>query len=1077
MTDVAQYISRIEANLATGDSTEHTHRPALKILVESLRPAVIAINEPRRSDCGAPDFSVKRNGLTIGYIEAKDIGKSLDEAERSEQLKRYGALGNLVLTDYVEFRWIVDGRRRLAARLGVPGRHGRVEREREGEEAVVALLRNFMDREPEPIVTPRELAERMARLTHEIRALISTAFSRDMASPLLKDLRQSFASTLLPDLNDPKNTGEFADMYAQTLAYGLFAARCNHPGPPGSFRRLGAAAEIPKTNPFLRRLFETITGNALDDEPYAGYVDDLVEVLSHTDIAAILAEFGRRTRQEDPVVHFYETFLSAYDPKLREMRGVYYTPEPVVSYIVRSVDHVLRSRFGLAGGLADTSRVRYEHRENGKPPREVEIPKVLILDPACGTGTFLYAVVDRIRERFKSERNAGAWSAFVKEQLLPRLFGFELLMAPYAVAHLKLGMQLAGMDLSEAQRKIWSYDFSSDERLNVYLTNTLEEAEGRVETLIGPLRVISEEANAAASIKSEMPILVVMGNPPYSNFGRMNRNPWILGLLEDYKKDLNEKKLNLDDDFIKFVRWGQWRIERTGAGILALITNNTYIDGITHRRMRRSLLETFSDIYVLDLHGSSKRKEKAPDGSKDENVFDIQQGVAITILVKQPRKRGMAKVHHAEMWGTRDRKYQSLLATDLASTQWTRLHPNGDYAFFVPKDFDLKPEYFQGFGLKQIFIVAHNGVKTDRDSLFYDFSKQTLEKRMKTFYSEEGMAPVFREEYGVHDSSSYALLRRRSETAFDPRNIRPCLYRPFDKRFLYYSPDLTSRPAWEVMRHTIHGDNLGLVFMRQVALQEPYSHFFASRVLVDNRAFYSNKGIMSYAPVYLHPDPIGNGDLFSNGTRRHANLKPDFIADVERRLKLKFVADGKGDLKKTVGPEDVFSYLYAIFHSPTYRERYAEFLKIDFPRAPITSDRDLFRELCALGAELAALHLLESDALNRPMTSFPEADGGRVDKSHPTYLPPGDPEPGTGRQLEKGRVYINKSQYFDGVPPDVWQYHVGGYQVCDKWLKDRRGRQLSYGEINEYCKITLAISETLRLVRQIDDAIPRWPIE
>ncbi|MGH9350974.1 MAG: type ISP restriction/modification enzyme, partial [Terriglobia bacterium] len=452
------------------------------------------------------------------------------------------------------------------------------------------LLSGFLAQAAEPINDPKALALRMARLTHFIRDMIVTAFERDSASATLRDLHKAFEAALIPDLLIP----QFADMFAQTLAYGLFAARCNHRGPKGTFKRLGAASEIPKTNPFLRQLFETITGTALDEEPYAGFVDDLAQLLADTDIDAVLADFGKRTARQDPVVHFYETFLAAYDPKLRESRGVYYTPEPVVSYLVRSVDYLLKTRFGCPNGLADTATVEYEREEeNGGKRRKVNAtsPRVLILDPACGTGTFLYAVIDHIRSEFMRQGNAGMWSGYVRNHLLPRIFGFELLMAPYAVAHFKLGMQLAGHDLTSAQREKWAYDFSGEERLGVYLTNTLEEAERRAETLFGPLRVISQEANAAAGIKRDLPILAVIGNPPYSGISA-NMGAWIDGLLKGtlpngervpsyYEVDgkpLGEKKVWLQDDYVKFIRWGQWRIDRTGAGILAFITNHGYLD-------------------------------------------------------------------------------------------------------------------------------------------------------------------------------------------------------------------------------------------------------------------------------------------------------------------------------------------------------------------------------------------------------------------------------------------------------------------------------------------------------------------
>lgn len=519
----------------------------------------------------------------------------------------------------------------------------------------------------------------MARLAHMIRDIVIEAFAEQKVSPLLKDLREAFAHTLLPDIDHSSKTPEFADMYAQTIAYGLFAACCNHADPNVKLRRLGAAREIPKTNPFLRKLFATITGPDLDDEPYAGSVDDLAQLLADADMDGILADFGKREGREDPVVHFYETFLAAYDPQLRETRGVYYTPEPVVSYIVRSIDHLLKTKFGCSGGLADTTTITLNRQTtDGSETKTVQesVPKVLILDPACGTGTFLYTVTDHIRRNFMKQGNAGMWSGFVKQHILRRLFGFELLMAPYAVAHFNLGMQLAGQDLpSEELSRTWSYDFASEERLGIYLTNTLEEAEKQAEQLVGLFRTISEEADAAAVIKKDLPIMVVLGNPPYSGHSAnrsevMKRvapgNEYVVQtkkgpkkkvatkeiflkektligkLLQDYYrvdgKPLGERNPKwLQDDYVKFLRWGSWRIERTGAGILGFITNHGYLDNPTFRGMRQQLMQTFDEIYIIDLHGNSKKKERCPDGSKDENVFDIQQGVAICLLVKLPK--------------------------------------------------------------------------------------------------------------------------------------------------------------------------------------------------------------------------------------------------------------------------------------------------------------------------------------------------------------------------------------------------------------------------------------------------------
>ena len=649
---IRDYLKEIEGLHRAGNATEHTFRPALRDLLKRVGGQEIeATNEPKRITCGAPDYVLTRNTgkgtFTIGYVEAKDlVGVSLDKVEHGEQMGRYKrALDNLVLTDYLEFRWFVKGeRQQMTARLATVQSNRSLLLDKHGIKSLDDLLGSFLGRPVESIRSPEELAKRMARLTHIIRDTVEEAFENKIASETLNGLFEAFKSVLLPDLP----VKQFSDMFAQTLAYGLFAARYNHKG-SSVFDRRDAAREIPRTNPFLRKLFTMIAGPDFDEEPFIGFVNELTQVLEVTDMNAVLADFGKRTRQEDPIVHFYETFLAQYDPRLRELRGVYYTPEPIVSYLVRSVDALLREQFDCIEGLADTATVQSDFTDEQGRQRSERVPRVLLLDPACGTGTFLYTIIDHIRQTFRQSNNAGMWSSYVREHLLPRLFGFELLMAPYAVAHLKLGMQLAALDLPPAERADWAYDFASDERLGVYLTNTLEQTLGT-----GPARLllggfISDEANEAAKVKQDYPVMVIVGNPPYSGHSA-NKGEWMKNLLrgndgtarkshnyfEVDGKPLGESNPKyLNDDYVKFIRFSQWRIEATGYGILAFVTNHGYLDNPTFRGMRQSLMQTFDDIYILDLHGNSKKKERSPDGSTDKNVFDIQQGVAIGIFVKR----------------------------------------------------------------------------------------------------------------------------------------------------------------------------------------------------------------------------------------------------------------------------------------------------------------------------------------------------------------------------------------------------------------------------------------------------------
>ena len=1137
------YRTAIQQALRAGDATEHTYRPALKTLLEALDTEIVATNEPKRVECGAPDYAVSRaqalGHLTVGNIEAKDAGTDLDAIDRDsarksprtpngEQLQRYrAALENLILTDYLEFRWYIRGQLRAKGRVATTT-DSKLVRDREGEPTVAKLLAGFFAHRPVSVSKPEDLARRMARLTHEIRDAVVAAFEKDLASGFLRELRKAFADVLLPGLA----VDEFADMYAQTLGYGLFAARVQHDRSSGPFRRVGAAAEIPQTNPFLRRLFHAITGPDLDDEPYVGFVDDLVQLLDVTDIGAVLAEFGKETGRRDPIFYFYEEYLKEYDPKIRELRGVYYTPEPVVSYIVRSVDHLLKTRFGLPDGLADTAKTTYaKHRPDGTTSDE-DTHCVLVLDPACGTGTFLYSVVDLIRSRMAEQGNAGQWPSYVYEHLLPRLFGFELMMAPYAVAHLKLGMQLAAQDLPESDRPDWAYRFAQDERLGIYLTNSLEQAVRRSELLMGGY--IAEEANEAGAVKQDLPVMVVLGNPPYSGHsanasvqrGRVTFEPgapylervsggwetrnakrrvrklqptFIGQLLGDYYRvdgqPLGERNPKwLQDDYVKFIRFGQWRIEQTGAGVLAFITNHGYLDNPTFRGMRQQLMQAFTDIYILDLHGNLRKRETAPDGGPDKNVFDIQQGVCIGVFVRESGKPPCSTIHHADLWGLRDDKYAWLTAEDASTTPWQTWQPTPPDYSFKPRDTELQAEYDLGWKITDAMPAHASTITSGRNSLLIAFSAEEIRERMAEFASLSVPDEAIRRKYklGVFDlplSRGAAV----SDEALGSR-VRQIAFRPFDIRYTFYADYVTTRPRTAIMRH-MTGSNVALLTHRP---QSPgdFTYAFITNLIADQcvAADKSSGGGNSYQfPLYLYPvdrdefdaqqSMAGLSPWPEGEDGRRPNLAPSFVEELQRRLRFSFVPDGRGDLEGTLGPEDVAHYIYAVLHSPTYRDKYAEFLKTGFPRIPLTSDRDLFRSLVSLGGQLATLHLLESPLLDSPGVGYPVPGSDEVEPRHPRYVPSQVGKPcseGAG-----GRVYVNRgspkegepAQFFEGVPPEAWEFQIGGYQVCEKWLKDRRGRVLSYDDQQHYKKMVVAIRETIRLMKEIDAAIPGWPIE
>lgn len=1068
-TPAKLFLNELEAKLKAGNATEHTYRSALEALFNSVLAPAVATNEPKHEAYGAPDFIIQQGHTPLGQVEAKDVNKVdfdkvIADSEREKpstdngkQLRRYrAALPNLLYTDGLCWHWFVNGEQRTEEAVCVATWNKSKKKliiSAEGEATLTTLLQQFASQQAATINTPHDLARRLAQVARWLCDVIRDVFGEEQQHGSLHQQLVAFQQTLLPALKPD----EFADMYAQTIVYGLFAARATSPDKPG-FTRYDAAHLIPKTNPFLRKLFQEVAGYDLD-ERIAWLVDDCAALLARTDMGAVLQDFGKATMQQDPVVHFYETFLAAYDPKMRETRGVYYTPEPVVSFIVRAVDALLRSRFGKHLGLADE--------------------QTMILDPATGTATFLHAVVQQIQATLAAQGMAGVWNSYVPQKLLPRLFGFELLMAPYTVAHLKLGLLLQQL----------GYTFGSNERLGIYLTNALADTPPNL-SLPGFGRFIAEEGEAADKVKHEKPVMVVLGNPPYS-YESTNTEEWISKLVRDYYKvdgkPLGEKNpKGLQDDYVKFIRFGQWRIGETGEGILAFISNNGYLDNPTFRGMRQSLLNEFDTIYILNLHGNSKKKERTPDGGPDENVFDIQQGVAIGLFVKHGGEATTpATVYYTDLWGERTGKYESLLAQDVVSSTWQQLKPTTPWYLFVSQNTNLSAEYEPGWNVTTGMPINSVGLYTARDDLAIQWTKDDLYRVMSDFAALESEVARARYELGSDSRDWQVVLAQKDVRASHLTDIviQPISYRPFDTRYTLYtgiSRGIICMPRPEVMRHFANKGNLGLCFIRR-SRDNTLSAFYVAAHLVD-KSIVSSLDNANVAPLYLYPtlQEVASG-LYAADERR-PNLSEAFIKDITQRLELAFVQDGKGDLTTTLGPEDIFHYIYAIFHSPTYRSRYAEFLKIDFPRVPLTSDRELFSALVAKGAELVDLHLLRLPStsgvggaggaaglvnVGQQGVTFPHDGSNLVEKVQ--YVAPQGSEP--------GRVVFNSTQYVAGIEPATWSMQIGGYQPLEKWLKDRKGRTLTYDDIQHYMRVVVALRETRRIMAEIDAVIPGWPLE
>lgn len=1080
---IHQYLEILSDRYRSGISREHSYRGDLENLIRSLVPEINVTNEPTDvTDCGNPDYVLTKGKIPVGYIEAKDVGKDLASKVYNEQFTRYReALDNLIITDYIWFRFYNEGELVHEIRLAKI-EEGRVIPLEENFKQFENLLINFCSFVGQTIRSSKKLAVMMANKARLLQNILENAITSDektQDNSSLKDQYETFKEILIHDLN-PKG---FADIYAQTLAYGMFAARLHDPT-LADFSRQEAAELIPKSNPFLRKLFGYVAGPDIDDR-IKTVVDNLAEVFRATNVEQLLKNFGKSTQTQDAIIHFYETFLAEYDPKLRKARGVWYTPEPVVRFIVRAVDDILKKEFKLPQGIADTSKTKIKLNTDVTDKRSVsgyrqvekEVHRVQILDPATGTGTFLAEVVNYIYSE-KFEKMQGAWSGYVEEHLIPRLNGFELLMASYAMAHLKLDMLL---------RETGYKTNGSTQRLNVYLTNSLEEHHKDTGTLFS--NWLSTEANEANHIKRDTPVMCVIGNPPYSGES-INKGMWILELMKDYKLEpggkikLQEKNSKwINDDYVKFIRYGQHFIEKNGEGILAFINPHGFLDNPTFRGMRWNLLKTYDKIFVIDLHGNSKKKEIVPGGAKDENVFDIMQGVSINLFIKtgEKSKNHLGEVFHYDSFGGRKEKYDFLNEAALSAIPFKSIEYQGPDYFFVQKDYDLKKRYDKGFSLKELFPLHGNGIVTKRDRLCiqdsfdesFTSAADILQLEKVEFYRKYDMPKDVRD-------WRYEWARKDiSESGPTPQNVQVVNYRPFDKKYLYYTGNSRGFVGWpvsQIMDNYVKGENIGLLCPKAFKDQS-FSHVFVTDTISEAIFLSSQTGSNAMnLPLYR----LRNNDIEdSQGMKREPNLNKKIVEEFAEKVRLEYLEEEpnnggvcfaesdevRPDYKTYFTPLDLLDYIYAVLHSPKYRETYKEFLKIDFPRVPYAEDQEKLWQLVRLGGELRTIHLLDNTRVQNFLTSYP-VDGDNKITRKITKNSPGFEL--TNENVGTGKVWINDNQYFDNVPEIAWEFYIGGYQPAQKWLKDRKDRKLSFEDILHYQKIIVALTETNKLMEEID---------
>ncbi len=1024
--DFKVYFDQIK-QLDVEDSTEHTLRPALDSLLNALAgKKITVIHEPKRDPAGkgAPDFKFKTHDERIlGYLENKKIGENLDQVLKSDQVVKYRQLSsndNLILTNYLEWIWLKDGVILKRETLGYPSDVGYPKARLDHDKArwVAALIDAFLSTSPKGIGRAKDLASALAPRCHYLREFLTEELlrqEREQQKGKLFGLYDVFKKDVFHELD----LAGFADAFAQMLGYGLFLARLNNGnGAPISLNN--ARQFIPTNFELIRELAEFL--DELDKEEYREIkspIEEILSIMNTLDLAALREDLAFSKRQgrlflqteeerllfaKDPYVYFYEVFFKAYDKRMRKGRGVYYTPPPVVNFIVRSVNDILKSTFGIKDGFADRKRVT-------------------VLDFATGTGTFLLEVIQQILEVVPD----GLRDQLICEHVLKNLYGFEYLIAPYTIAHLKLSQYLHDK----------GYRMKPKERLQIYLTNTLEPIEPQQNWL---LPALSKEVELAQDVKNK-PILVITGNPPYKGHslnpsyreitfetknGKIRKkriSTFIGGLIESYKRvdgrPLGEKNPKwLQDDYVKFIRFAQWKMDQVEEGIVGIITNHSFLDNPTFRGMRQSLMQTFNQIYVLDLHGSTKKKEKTPDGGKDENVFDIEPGVCISIMVRKPGLE--RKIFHADLWGRRNDKYRACLEMDFGEVEWCEVLPHSPFYLLIPQNEALREAYEQGWKVTDIFPVNSVGIVTADDQTLIGFNEAELRQKIRSKFDEY--------------DSSYSM---------------PVLYRPFDARMIYYDPGKLERAREKTMRHILRGNNIALITSRMTK-GETFKHVQVTENLVEVICMSpktSNNGFVF--PLYLYNFPgnknpnnnLFDNDLPSQGKKRIENFPPAFRQFIDEKYGHHYE------------PEEILGYIYAVLHSPTYRQKYADFLKIDFPRIPFVNDRQTFEKLAALGRQLVQAHLLR----DIPATLKVDVTKGSDTVEKPVYA------------AAQQRLYFNAAQYFAPVPEDIWNFHIGGYQVLDKYLKSRRGRALSLDEKENIMNVIKVLRFTIDRMKEIDE--------
>jgi len=1027
---------------------------------------------------GFPDITLRNGAKVVGWIEVKLLKDPLSKPQFNEQFTRYkNSLQNLVITNLDEWQlwqWNEDNKPILVSEIGWQASSQSL-----GGDDIQDFLKRFLEGIAFEVRTPKQLAIALARKTQLLSHQVQQSYQQSNEDAPLYRLKETFEQTLIQNIT----VHQFANMVAETMAYSLFLARLEYEEkhPNQDFSIDIAEKFLPRSVPILRDLYDLVLRVSQDIGPIGHGVQLLIDQLNLADIERIRHKLTDHKPGEDPVIQFYEPFLSAYDPIERGSRGVYYTPKPLVDYIVRGVDHILKTRFEKKSGLADQT--------------------VEILDPATGSGTFLMSAIQQANYNLKQEYGGlgeselrSRFHQLVLDHILKHFYGFELLMAPYAVAHLKLTLELErmGFDWSMTEN-----DRDSDnDRLKVYLANSLDDPDQPPKFDL-PGFHLAEESNKALEVKRKASVLAILGNPPYSGES-MNphqykvvekgitrtHDTFIGTLIKDYKKEPGGGQLQertskwLQDDYVKFIRLAEYLINNHGEGVIGFVTNHGYLTNPTFRGMRWHLLKTFDEIYILDLHGNSMKKEVAPDGGKDENIFAIQQGVSVIFAIKHNIERGdgsdNAVVWHADLWGRRRDKEAWLLENSFENTNFVNIAPKQNTYLFVPIDTELEQEYNSGFSLTSLFNTFGAGITTAHDNLVISNSESKLKANADVFATFEGSNSELCAKLDIRDKPGWDITKARKALKTEPdidEYIIPISYRPFESQKILYHDNLVWRPVRKLMTNYLEGENIGLMVCRQQKT-DGFNHVMVHNHIVES-SFVSNRtSEIGYSfPLYVYPD---KQQLTIDGsTARKANFDENVVKSILAPAGLKWVSDHKQKNTNdpdTASPLDLLDYIYATLHSPTYRMKYKHFLKSDFPRVPNPKDAKTFWDLASLGSQLRVLHLLGEGTLGPTQSILTNSSQWHI---HPQGHRDGELDwkiENIEYNAQNKTLSINDRQYFDGIEPNVWDFYIGSYQVLEKWLKDykKTNQLLGSDDRLKFIKIVAVVRETISLMNKID---------